>query len=69
MSADKPDTTSKKFEAQLKELESIVDRLENDMPALDEALEAYEAGVSIAKSCLERLNQAELRIQTLKLEE
>ena len=63
------DTSPKKFEVQLKELESIVDRLENDMPPLDEALEVYETGVLIAKDCLERLDKAELKIKNLKLED
>ena len=70
MSAETPDQpTPNTFEAQIKKLESIVDQLENDMPPLDEALSAYEAGVTIAKDCLERLDQAELRIKSLKLED
>jgi len=57
------------FEARLKVLESIVETLENSMPPLEEALTSYEEGVTIAKECLGRLDKAELRIRTLKLED
>lgn len=56
------------FEEQLKRLETIIDRLENDTPPLEEALEAFEEGIKLARSCMERLERAELRVQTLKLE-
>lgn len=68
MSKSSPEQTET-FEAQIKALESIVESLEDDMPPLDEALASYEKGVGIAKNCLERLEQAELRIKSLKLEE
>ncbi len=56
------------FEEALQRLESLVDTLENEMLGLDEALQAYEEGVGLAKYCLERLNTAELRVQELALE-
>ena len=67
-----PATTSGQspsFEEQLKALESIIERLENETPPLDEALESYEKGIKLAKDCMKRLEDAELRIQTLKLED
>jgi exodeoxyribonuclease VII small subunit len=57
------------FEDALERLESIVETLEEDPPALDESLDAYEEGVSLAKSCLERLNEAEQRINELDVDE
>ncbi len=57
------------FEDRLKALESIIELLENDMPPLEKALSSYEKGIAIAKECLERLDKAELRIRTLKLED
>ncbi len=69
MSKPSADQAGHTFEEQLKVLESIVESLEDDMPPLDEALASYEKGVGIAKNCLERLEQAELRIKSLKLEE
>ncbi|PEN12732.1 exodeoxyribonuclease VII small subunit [Longibacter salinarum] len=56
------------FEAALERLESIVETLEDDPPALDESLAAYEEGVALAKSCLERLDKAEQRIAELDLD-
>lgn len=64
MSDEKPS-----FEDQLRAIESIVEKLETDMPPLDEALASYEEGVTIAKACLSALEEAELRIKTLKLED
>lgn len=70
MSKNKSDgTNTETFEDQLRILESIVETLETEMPPLEEALDAYERGMNLAKDCLERLDKAELRIQTLKLDE
>jgi len=53
------------FEDALSRLESIVETLETDPPALDESLDAYEEGVELAQSCLKRLNDAEQRVNEL----
>jgi exodeoxyribonuclease VII small subunit len=57
------------FEDALDRLEAIVERLEDDPPALDEALDAYEDGVALAKECLARLNDAEQRMEELSLDD
>lgn len=44
----------KKFEEALAELESIVKKLEGDMP-LDEAIKAFEKGIELSKICIEDL--------------
>jgi exodeoxyribonuclease VII small subunit len=57
------------FEDALDRLEAIVEHLEDDPPALDEALDAYEDGVALAKECLARLNDAEQRMEELSLDD
>ena len=69
MSTPTKDQSGQTFEEKLSALEKIVETLEEDMPPLEEALTSYEQGVHIAKDCLERLEKAELRIKSLKLEE
>ena len=44
----------KKFEEALAELESIVKKLEGDMP-LDEAIKSFEKGIELSKICIEDL--------------
>lgn len=57
------------FEDALDRLEAIVERLEDDPPALGDALDAYEDGVALAKECLARLNDAEQRMEELSLDD
>jgi len=57
------------FEDALDRLEAIVEHLEDDPPALDDALDAYEDGVALAKECLARLNDAEQRMEELSLDD
>jgi len=57
------------FEERLTKLESIVNLLENETPPLEEALNSYEKGVEIAKACLKQLEQAELRVRTIRLDD
>jgi exodeoxyribonuclease VII small subunit len=56
------------FEETLDRLEEIVERLENDSPSLDDALDAYEEGVALANDCLSRLDDAEQRVSELSIE-
>lgn len=56
------------FEQALQRLEALVEQLENDEAGLEEALQAYEEGVLLARYCLGRLDTADLRIQELALE-
>jgi exodeoxyribonuclease VII small subunit len=53
------------FERQLKRLEEIVDALEQGEVPLDEAVKMYEEGLQISKLCLQKLNQAELKLKRL----
>ena len=56
------------FEQALQRLEAFVEKLEDETAGLEEALQAYEEGVLLARFCLERLDTAELRVQELALE-
>ena len=51
------------FEDALKELESIVKKLEQDDVTLEDSVNLYEKGLELSKFCTEILNQAELRIE------
>ncbi|MCX8049927.1 MAG: exodeoxyribonuclease VII small subunit [Methylohalobius sp.] len=53
------------FEAQLKELEQIVERLEQGDISLEESLKLFEKGVQLARTCEQMLQQAEQKIQIL----
>lgn len=69
-SAPSPKTraASLSFEAALASLEGVVARLESgDMP-LEQALEAFEAGVALSRRCAATLDAAERRIEILMAE-
>lgn len=51
------------FEAGLVQLEAIVTALEGGALGLDEALQAFERGVAIARQCQQTLRAAEQRVQ------
>jgi len=56
------------FEGALAELEAVVGRLEaGDLP-LEQALEAFEAGVKLSRQCAATLDAAERRIEILMAE-
>ncbi|SMO57624.1 exodeoxyribonuclease VII small subunit [Gracilimonas mengyeensis] len=51
------------FEEALKQLESIVNQLEQDDITLEDSVKLYEEGVKLSRFCTETLEQAELRIE------
>jgi exodeoxyribonuclease VII small subunit len=51
------------FEEALKELESIVTKLEDDEITLEDSVKLYEKGLQLSKFCNEVLEQAELKIE------
>jgi len=55
----------KSFETSLVELEEIVTKLEEGDLPLEESLELFEKGISLSRSCRERLTNAERRIEIL----
>ena len=54
------------FEEALKELEEIVENLNNDDLDLEKAISAYEKGMELKKICEKRLSEAKLRIENIK---
>lgn len=54
-----------RFEDQLERLEEIVASLEDETVGLEEALELFEDGMKLAKSCRARLEEVEQRVQKL----
>ncbi|MFQ5561621.1 MAG: exodeoxyribonuclease VII small subunit [Nitrospinota bacterium] len=55
----------KKFEADLKQLEKIIEELENGDLDLDKSLKKFEEGVRLSRLCSKKLDDAEKRIEVL----
>jgi exodeoxyribonuclease VII small subunit len=53
------------FETSLRQLEAIVDKLEQGEVPLEQALALYEEGIQLARTCGELLNTAEVRLKRL----
>ncbi len=53
------------FEEALEELESIVERMEDGEPSLEESLKLFERGMALTRQCQKALDDAEQRIRTL----
>jgi exodeoxyribonuclease VII small subunit len=64
-----PDVASLSFETALKELESIVTKLERGDVALEESIAIYERGEALKKRCESLLAQAEERVEKIRTAE
>ena len=53
------------FEQSLKELESLVQQMEQGDLSLEDSLQAFEEGVSLTRECQSILAQAEQKVQVL----
>ena len=53
------------FESSLKELESIVEKLEDEDINLEDSVKSFEKGISLVKECQKQLYNAELKIKKL----
>ena len=53
------------FEAALKQLEEIVQRLEKGELSLEDSLKLYEEGIRLSRLCHAKLDEAEGRIEQL----
>lgn len=53
------------FEKNLKELETIVKKLEEGNIPLDEMLSLFERGIKLTKACTSQLDEAEQKINIL----
>lgn len=56
------------FEEALKELESIVSRLESEEITLEDSVKLYEEGIKLSRICTEVLEKAESRIKQVNEE-
>ena len=53
------------FEEAFQKLESIVAKLEEGEPTLDESVKAFEEGIALVKLCAKKLNASEKKMKTL----
>ncbi len=53
------------FEADLAELEELVEKMEQGDLSLDESLKQFERGVQLTRSCQQALKDAEQKVQIL----
>jgi exodeoxyribonuclease VII small subunit len=60
------ETKAETFEALYSRLEEAVAKLEQGGLPLEQAIALYEEGMTLARTCQERLDEAELRITTLR---
>ena len=64
--SDKPEKVDElTFEQALRELEEIVNRLENEPLSLDESLALFERGQMLGAYCAQLLDKAELKVTSL----
>lgn len=54
-----------KFEVTLERLQGLVRELESGDCSLEDSIKKFEEGMALAKSCQERLNSAEQKIELL----
>ena len=57
--------TEKSFEQSLKQLEQIVQDLEEGDLPLEKAIKKFEDGIKLSKNCSEKLDETEKRIMLL----
>lgn len=67
-SPDESTIATMTFEAALRELETIVHRLESGDTPLAEAIDLYERGNALRARCAERLDAAQARIEAIRLD-
>lgn len=57
------------FEEMMKELESIVQKLDNETVSLEESLDLYQRGMKLSSTCDKTLKDAENKVNQLIKEE
>ena len=68
--ADQPeDSQVFPFEDSLKQLEDLVERLEDGEVSLEESLRDFERGVALVRTLRERLDQAQQRVDKIVKQE
>lgn len=56
------------YEQAVKELEEILQSLENQETSLDEALKLFEKSVELSKICFEKIKQTQGKVEIIKKE-
>ena len=56
------------FEKLLKELQEIVDKLDDPKTGLDEGLVLFDRGIAVSRECLKVLNETRGKVELLKKE-
>ena len=57
------------FEEMMKELENIVQKLDNEAVSLEESLDLYQRGMKLSTNCDSTLKEAEKKVNELMQEE
>lgn len=65
--ADQPQETLQ-FEQALKELEALVERMEQGELTLEESLRSFERGIELTRHCQQALRDAEQKVEILTSE-
>lgn len=58
-------TESIDFEQALKELEALVERMEQGELSLEESLQSFERGIALTRQCQQALQAAEQKVEIL----
>ncbi len=58
-------TAQPDFETALRELETLVERMENGETSLEESLRDFERGIELSRQCQQALKTAEQKVQQL----
>lgn len=56
---------SPNFEAALNDLEEMIQKMESGQLSLEDSLQNFEAGISLARQCQQALKTAEQKVQML----
>ena len=65
MTAEDPGAAKLDFETAMRDLEALVERLEQGDLPLEESLAAFERGVMLTRSCQAALKEAEQKVEIL----
>lgn len=65
MPSKKTSTPELDFEASLRQLEKIVEQLEQGDVPLEKSLDLYEQGIQLARVCADHLIRAEVKLKRL----
>jgi exodeoxyribonuclease VII small subunit len=65
MTAETPEGPKLDFETAMRDLEELVERLEQGDLPLEESLAAFERGVMLTRSCQAALKEAEQKVEIL----